>query len=287
MKILDGKKLANKLNQELKLKIANLKSSKNYQPHLVVILIGKNEASKIYVKNKAIKAAEVGIKSTIIELDQKISEIEILSLIKKYNVDVNIDGILVQLPLPEHINEKMVIDNIIPIKDVDGFNIQNIGLLTLGEPLVIPCTPLGCFKILENCVNLEGSDIIIIGRSNIVGKPLSYLLTNKNATVTLAHSKTKNLKDKCKNYDVVVAAVGIPNLVKEDWLKNESIVIDVGINSIFKDGKRKIVGDVDFENVISKVKHITPVPGGIGPMTIHCLLNNTYELSVIRNKFKL
>ena len=287
MKTINGKLIASELNNNLKSKISYLKKKYKFQPKLVVILVGKNPASEVYVRNKSIKAAEVGIKSVVKRLDAKTTEEEILKLISIYNQDNKIDGILVQLPIPMHIKSENVIDSISFEKDVDGFNSKNIGLLALGRPHVIPCTPLGCLKLLQGELDLSGKDVIIIGRSNIVGKPLSLLLTSENATVTLAHSKTKNLKSLCRNKDVIIAATGIPNMVKKDWVNNKSIIIDVGINQILDNNKNKIlVGDVDFAEVFSKVKAITPVPGGVGPMTIHCLLQNTLDLALKRRNIK-
>ena len=281
MKIIDGKKIAEDLNKKLKIKIAALKNK--IELSLVVILVGSNPASKIYVKNKEKKALEIGIGSQVINLDEDVKEQELLNMVEVFNKDENVDGILVQLPLPKHISSKKIIDKIDPIKDVDGFSAINIGLLALGRPNVIPCTPLGCFKLIETVQNLEGKDAIIIGRSDIVGKPLSYLLTNNNATVTIAHSKTKDLEKKTFNHDIVIAAVGVPKLVKNNWVRDNTVIIDVGINTIFgKDGKRKLVGDVDFETFFGKPVNITPVPGGVGPMTIHCLLSNTLDLAIKR-----
>ena len=281
MKIIDGKKIADDLNKKLKIKIAALKNK--IELSLVVILVGSNPASKIYVKNKEKKALEIGIGSQVINLDEDVKEQELLNMVEVFNKDENVDGILVQLPLPKHISSKKIIDKIDPIKDVDGFSAINIGLLALGRPNVIPCTPLGCFKLIETVQNLEGKDAIIIGRSDIVGKPLSYLLTNNNATVTIAHSKTKDLEKKTFNHDIVIAAVGVPKLVKNNWVRDNTVIIDVGINTIFgKDGKRKLVGDVDFETFFGKPVNITPVPGGVGPMTIHCLLSNTLDLAIKR-----
>ena len=286
MQIIDGKKIAEKLNSELKLKIASLKNE--LELSLVVIMVGSNPASSIYVKNKEKKAFEIGIKSKVVRIDNQVSQKELIDMIEVYNKDDNIDGILVQLPLPQHIDSKSVIDRINPLKDVDGFNAINIGLLALGRPNVIPCTPLGCLKLLESCQRIEGKDAIIIGRSNIVGKPLSYLLTNKNVTVTLAHSKTKNIALKIAEHDIIIAAVGVPNLVKGNWVKENAIVIDVGINAVIKsDGKRKLLGDVDYDSFKEKAGYITPVPGGVGPMTIHCLLSNTFDLSLKRRNINL
>jgi methylenetetrahydrofolate dehydrogenase (NADP+)/methenyltetrahydrofolate cyclohydrolase len=284
MKIINGKLLAESLNKELSKKIQLYFSKIGKRPHLVVILVGENQASQVYVRSKEKKALEVGIKSTVIKLDKKISESKLLKVIDEYNLDTSIDSILVQLPLPNHINSNKIIERIIIEKDVDGFNSKNIGLLALGRPNVVPCTPLGCYKMLEKITKLEGKNIVILGRSNIVGKPLSYLLTNKNATVTLAHSKTKNLKNVCLNSDIIIAAIGSPNFLKKEFIKKNAVIIDVGINVIKdKEGNRKIVGDVDHNDVIDKVSFLSPVPGGVGPMTIHCLLANTYLLAKIKN----
>ena len=283
MKIIDGKLLAKSLNQELRKKILLYMDKNGKSPHLVVILVGDNQASDVYVKNKEKKAIEVGIKSTVIRLSNTVSEANLLKTIDECNSDNLIDSILVQLPLPNHINSDKVIDRISIEKDVDGFNSKNIGLLALGRPKVVPCTPLGCYKMLESIINIEGKNVLILGRSNIVGKPLSYLLTNKNATVTLAHSKTINLKSLCLKSDIIIAAIGKANFLKKELVKKDVIIIDVGINVIGqKKGIRKIVGDVDFEDVYEKVSFISPVPGGVGPMTIHCLLSNTLSLATIR-----
>lgn len=287
MKIINGKKIASNLNEELKDRLQGLKKNKNIVPTLVVILIGNNPASKIYVKNKQIKADEVGIKSTVKMLSAETREKELLDCIDSYNNDNDIDAILVQLPLPAHINANKVTDAISYEKDVDGFNSKNIGLLAQGRPYIVPCTPLGCLKLLHTEVNLIGSKAIILGRSNIVGRPMSYLLTNQNATVTLAHSKTKNLKELCLDNDIIIAATGIPKMIKSDWVKEKAIIIDVGINQIDdKNHKKILVGDVDYSDVFSKVKAITPVPGGVGPMTIHCLMENTFKLSLLRRNLK-
>ena len=284
MKIINGKLIAENLNTDLSKKIEHLNKEYGKTPCLVVIIVGDNPASHVYVRNKEKKALEVGIKSLIVKLDKNVEERSLLNSIHKYNDDDEVDGILVQLPLPAHINTNKIIDKIRFDKDVDGFNSRNIGLLALGRPMVIPCTPLGCYKMLEKVTQLEGKNAIILGRSNIVGKPLSYLLTNKNVTVTLAHSKTSNIIELCKNNDIIIAALGKPNFVKKEWVNDEAIVIDVGIN-VFKkpNGSNSIVGDVDYEEVSKKVAAISPVPGGVGPMTIHCLLLNTFLLAKKRN----
>ncbi len=287
MKILDGKLLAKNLNEELSKKILLYKNDYGRSPHLLVILVGDNPASKVYVKNKKKKASEVGIKSTVIKLSKNISEKDLLRVIDESNSDVSIDSILVQLPLPNHINSNKVIDRISIDKDVDGFNSKNMGLLALGRPKVVPCTPLGCYKMLESILILEGKNVTILGRSNIVGKPLSYLLTNKNATVTLAHSKTKNLQSLCLKSDIIIVAIGKPNFLKKEWVNEGAVIIDVGINVIGeRNGLRKIVGDVDYKDVLKKVSCISPVPGGVGPMTIHCLLSNTFLLTKSKNSLQ-
>ena len=288
MKKIDGKFIAFEQNKILKVKIDKLKKTHNIDLKLVVILIGDNPASKVYVKNKSIKANELGIISLVKSLDSGVTEKELLELISSYNNDESIDGILLQLPIPDHINKEKVIDKISVEKDVDGFNSKNIGLLALGRPHVIPCTPLGCLKLLQSETSLSGKNVIIIGRSNIVGRPLSFLLTNENATVTLAHSQSKNLKDLCKDKDIIIAATGIPKMITKDWVNEKSIIIDVGINQVLnKDKKKILVGDVDFQKILPKVKAVTPVPGGVGPMTIHCLLQNTFDLALKRRKLKL
>jgi len=285
MKIINGKQIAENLNLDLSNQIARFKQQSGKIPCLVVIIVGDNPASHVYVRNKEKKALEVGIKSLIVKLEKSIEENKLLNIIHKYNDNDEVDGILVQLPLPSHINTNKIIDEIRFDKDVDGFNSKNIGLLALGRPLVIPCTPLGCFKMLEYETQLEGKNAIILGRSNIVGKPLSYLLTNKNVTVTLAHSKTRKIEEMCKNNEIIIAALGKPNFVKKEWVNHKAIIIDVGINVLKRsDGSSSIVGDVDYEEVSKNVAAISPVPGGVGPMTIHCLLLNTFSLAKQRNK---
>ncbi len=288
MKIINGKKIAAELNQELKTKLGKIKQKYSVTPKLLAILIGNNPASEVYVKNKKLKAEEVGINSSVIRLDDNVSEKRLLEIIFKYNQDKEIDGILVQMPLPPKITSSKVVDAISSEKDVDGFNSKNIGLLALGRPRVIPCTPLGCLKLLQSETNLSGKNVIIIGRSNIVGRPLSLLLTNHNATVTLAHSKTKNLRKVCRDNDILIAATGVPKMIQEDWVNENSIIIDVGINQIKNnEGRNILVGDVNYSDVFKKVKAITPVPGGVGPMTIHCLLENTYKLSILRRNLSI
>ena len=281
--IIDGKKIAKDLRQNLKNEIQNLKN--NAKPYLVVILIGNNTASKIYVKNKEKSASEVGIKSKVIKLEVNISEKDLIKKIEYLNLDINVHGILVQLPLPKHIDERKIISKIDPIKDVDGFHPVNVGNLSSGNDSMIPCTPLGCYLLLKNTIqNLSGKNVVIIGRSNINGKPMAQLLLKENCTVTVTHSKTKNIEKICKHADIIVVAVGKPKMINKNWVNKNSVVIDVGINRIEENGSKKIVGDADFENIKNEVFAITPVPGGVGPMTIACLLKNT--LKAFKNQVK-
>ena len=272
--IIDGNKTAAKLREDLKKKIIDLKSTYNSLPGLTVILVGNDHASKIYVKNKEKFSKEVGINSEVIRYPENIDESTILNKILELNKNKKISGILVQLPLPKHINKKKVIEAILPTKDVDGFHPLNVGHLSSGYDSRIPCTPLGCLLLLKKVEkNLTGKHAVIIGRSNLNGRPMAQLLLKENCTVTITHSKTKDLKGICNKADIIVAAAGKPKLVKGDWVKKNAIVIDVGINKT----DSGIVGDVDFDEVSKVVRAITPVPGGVGPMTIACLLNNTVE----------
>ena len=272
--IIDGKKTATELREELKKKITKLKSTFNAVPGLTVILVGEDPASKIYVKNKEKFAKEVGIDSEVIRYPENVEEKVVLDKIKDLNRNKKISGILVQLPLPKHIDKRKVIETILPGKDVDGFHPVNVGNLSSGYESNIPCTPLGCYLLLKKAEkNLSGKHAVVIGRSNLNGKPMTQLLLKENCTVTITHSKTKDLKAECNRADIIIAAVGRPKLVKSDWVKKGAIVIDVGINKT----DSGIVGDVDFEEVSKVAKAITPVPGGVGPMTIACLLSNTVE----------
>tara|TARA_Y100001970_G_scaffold65182_1_gene83424 strand:- start:1793 stop:2638 length:846 start_codon:yes stop_codon:yes gene_type:complete len=274
MIIIDGKKTAADLRLNLKNEVDDLKKKFNRVPGLTVILIGEYAPSKIYVRNKEKSALEIGLKSEIIKYSDTVDENTVLQKIHELNKDANVSGILVQLPLPKHINNKKVIDAIDPKKDVDGFHPNNVGNLSSGYESSIPCTPLGCHYLIKKTEpNLSGKKALVLGRSNLNGKPMTQLLLKENCTVTIAHSKTKNLKEECLKADILVVAVGIPKLVKGDWVKQGSIVIDVGINKT----NEGIVGDVDFDEVSKIAKAITPVPGGVGPMTIACLLRNTIE----------
>lgn len=272
-KIIDGKKTAEKYIEKLKREIDLM----DKKPCLAVILVGNDSASQIYVNNKNKKAIALGMKSLVIKLPEETTETELLNKIDELNNDKEITAILVQLPLPEHINSQKVIESIDISKDVDGFNPFNIGKIAQNKtPIVYPCTPLGIIKLLEEYeIDVEGRNVVVVGRSNIVGKPISLMLMNKNATVTLAHSKTQNLKDVTSKADVLICATGQPKMIKSDWVKDGVVVIDVGIR---KGEDNKLVGDVDFEQVKEKCSYITPVPGGVGPMTIAMLMQNTVEL---------
>lgn len=273
--IIDGKKIAKHLREQLKKEIEQLPVT-NIKPGLAVILIGDDAASQIYVKNKEKFANEIGINSKVLRFDSSIKEADLIQTIQQLNDDKAVHGILVQLPLPRHIDPKKIINEIIPSKDVDGFHPINVGNLSSGNDALIPCTPYGCYLLLKEIIsNFTGMNTVIIGRSSINGKPMAQLLLKENCTVTITHSKTKNLKEICLQADILIAAAGNARMVKADWVNKDCIVIDVGINRIEEDGKIKIVGDVDFENIKDKVKAITPVPGGVGPMTISCLLSNT------------
>ena len=274
MILIDGKKEAGSLRLKLKEEVNELKKKFNDVPGLTVILIGELAPSQIYVRNKEKSAKEVGLNSDVIKYPEDVDEKIVLKKIKDLNENKSISGILVQLPLPKHIDKKKIIDSIIPSKDVDGFHPVNVGNLSSGYESSIPCTPLGCYLLLKKIEpNLSGKKAVIIGRSNLNGKPMAQLLLKENCTVTITHSKTKNLKSECLEADIIIAAVGIPKLVKGDWVKKDSIIIDVGINKTDKG----IVGDVDFEEVSKKAKALTPVPGGVGPMTIACLIKNTID----------
>ena len=279
--ILDGKKVAQKLKSELKIEIDNLKSKFNCVPGLAVVQVGNVSASSVYVKAKTKAAKEVGINVFDHHLEETTNQDKLINLINQLNIDKNINGILVQLPLPKTINEEIVLNSITPEKDADGFHPLNVGKLSISqkndEKLLIPCTPYGCLLLLRELnINLAGKNAVVIGRSNIVGKPMSQLLLKESCTITTVHSKTVNIESICKNADILVAAIGKPEFVKKNWVKEGAIVIDVGINRIkINEEQSKLVGDVLFSEVKNIVSAITPVPGGVGPMTIACLLRNT------------
>ena len=271
--IIDGKKISKDLIEKVKYEVSKIKKNGKI-PGLAVILIGDYAPSQIYVKNKEKFAKEAGINSEVIRYPKEISEKEVLKKIDELNDNSKISGILVQLPLPPHINKEKIINSIKPTKDVDGFHPMNVGGLASGSKSIVPCTPLGCLFLIKSVEkNLEGKNAVILGRSNLNGKPMAQLLLKENCTVTILHSKTKDLKTECKRADILIAAVGVKEIVKGDWIKKDAIVIDVGINK----ANGKIVGDVDFESSKNVAKAITPVPGGVGPMTIACLLKNTLE----------
>ena len=278
--ILNGKILAKHVLNELKTKIDRYKDQGLRQPGLATILVGDDPASHVYVLNKRKRADEVGITSFEHNLSNDITQDELIKIIKKLNNDPNVDGILVQLPLPKHIDTTTIICTVSPLKDVDGFNPENVGLLSLGQPRFTPCTPKGCMALIKlSQAPLLGAHAVIVGRSNIVGKPMAYMMLNADATVTVCHRYTKNLKEITKQADILISAAGVPNLIGANDVKTGAVVIDVGINRL---ANGKLVGDVDFEAVKIKASAITPVPGGVGPMTISMLLENTvyaYELS--------
>jgi methylenetetrahydrofolate dehydrogenase (NADP+)/methenyltetrahydrofolate cyclohydrolase len=279
-KIIDGKEFAARVRGQVAEHVARLKNDHGITPGLAVVLVGEDPASQVYVRSKGKMTLEVGMKSVEHKLDVETPEADLLALIDQLNNDPEIHGILVQLPLPKHLNEDLVINTISPAKDVDGFHISNVGLLGTGQKSMVPCTPLGCLMMLrDHHGSISGMDAVVIGRSNIVGKPMAQLLLNDSATVTIAHSRTKDLADVVRRADIVVAAVGRPEMVPGDWIKEGATVIDVGINRLDApekgEGKTKLVGDVDFASCAERAGAITPVPGGVGPMTIACLLANT------------
>ena len=272
--LIDGKAFAAKIRAEVKEDSDKLISQKKVDPCLAVVLVGENPASKVYVGQKTKMAAECNIKTKDFKLEANTDQETLLKLIDELNNDSSVHGILVQLPLPKHIDKQKIIEAIHPSKDVDGFHPMNVGNLSSGYESSVPCTPLGCYLLIKKIEpNLSGKKAVVVGRSNLNGKPMTQLLLKENCTVTITHSKTKDLKAECLEADIIIAAVGIPELVKGDWVKKDSIVIDVGINKTDKG----IVGDVAFDEVSKNAKALTPVPGGVGPMTIACLLKNTVE----------
>jgi len=273
-RVIDGKKISAEIREELKQEIASL-GKKGIKPGLAVIIVGSDAASAVYVRNKKKAALDLGIYSEVFELEENTEEKNLLELIEKLNRDDKIHGILVQLPLPKHINEKKIISAIAPQKDVDCFHPENVGKIITGEAVILPCTPAGIIELLERSgIEISGKNCVVVGRSNIVGKPIALMMLEKNATVTVAHSKTTDLKEHCLEADIIVAAVGKPKMITADMIRKGAVIIDVGINRM-SDGK--LAGDVDFDGVLEKVSAITPVPGGVGPMTIAMLMKNTVE----------
>ena len=286
-KIIDGKLIASEVKEQVSVAVSDL-NQKSIFPGLATIIVGNDAASSIYVKNKRKSAKEVGIESFQYEFPENIQEKELLELINELNLNSAVDGILVQLPLPKHINSDLIIDSIDVNKDVDGFNVINAGKTFIGRDSVIPCTPLGCLLMLKSIkIELKGKNAVIIGRSNIVGKPMAQLLLNEDCTVTIVHSKTFNIQALVKEADIVVAAVGSANLVKGSWIKKGAVVIDVGINRLKVEDKNILVGDINFNEVKDIASYITPVPGGVGPMTIACLLMNTVFQCAKRNNVSI
>jgi|TARA_B110000003_G_scaffold123868_1_gene126259 methylenetetrahydrofolate dehydrogenase (NADP+)/methenyltetrahydrofolate cyclohydrolase len=278
-KVIDGKEFAASVRAQVAEQVSKLKDEHNIIPGLAVVLVGEDAASQVYVRNKHASTIEVGMNSYEHRLSADTTESDLLKLINDLNNDPKVNGILCQLPLPKHLDEELVINSIIPEKDVDGFHISNVGMLSTGQKSMVPCTPLGCLMMLrDHHGSLSGLNAVVVGRSNIVGKPMANLLLRDSCTVTIAHSRTKNIEAVCRTADIVIAAVGRPEMITGDWIADGATVIDVGINRIphpDKEGKFKLVGDVDFTSASAKAGAITPVPGGVGPMTIACLLANT------------
>ena len=288
-KIIDGKAFAEGLRNKVAQEVARLKDAHEHVPGLAVVLIGEDPASQVYVRNKGKQTIDAGMNSFEHKLSDEITNDELLTLIHGLNKDDKVNGILVQLPLPDHIDEARVLAAIDPAKDVDGFHVINVGKLATGDSsAMVPCTPLGCLMMLKDTLgDLPGKTALVLGRSNIVGKPMAQLLLGEHCTVTIAHSRTKDLPDVCRNADILIAAVGRPHMVKGDWIKPGAVVVDVGINRIDApekgEGKTRLVGDVDFDAASQVASAITPVPGGVGPMTIACLLRNTLVATCLQN----
>ena len=286
--IIDGKAIAADVRRQVAADVKALQASHDLTPGLAVVLVGEDPASKVYVKNKATQTVEVGMQSFEYKLPADTSEYDILALVQRLNANPNVNGILVQLPLPKHVNAEKVLNSIDPDKDVDGFHPTNVGRLWIGERALVPCTPTGSAILAKKIVpNLKGVNAVVIGRSNIVGKPMAALLLRESCTVTIAHSQTKDLPAVCRGADLLVAAVGRPEMVKRDWIKPGAVVIDVGINRVpGENGKTKLVGDVAYAECAEVAGAITPVPGGVGPMTIACLLQNTVTAFKIQKGIK-
>ena len=277
-KLIDGKLYAVALRKRIAIAVASLKRDHNLTPGLAVVLVGEDPASKVYVANKAKQTVEVGMNSWEYKMPADTSEADLLAMVQKLNDDPSVHGILVQMPVPKHIDSAKVLNTIDPAKDVDGFHVVNVGKLSTGQDALVACTPTGCVMLAKDTLgDLSGLNAVVIGRSNIVGKPVAQLLLAENCTVTIAHSRSKDLAAIVRGADLVIAAVGRPEMVKGDWIKPGACVIDVGINRIERDGKNKLVGDCDFASCEKVAGSITPVPGGVGPMTIACLLHNTVK----------
>ncbi len=287
-RVIDGKAVAAEVRAGVAKDVQALQASHGLTPGLAVVLVGEDPASKVYVKNKGEQTKEAGMNSWEYRLPAETSEAEILAIVEKLNNDPAVNGILVQLPLPKHVNAERVLNTIDPNKDVDGFHPVNVGRLWIGERTLVPCTPTGSVILAKTVQpNLSGLNAVVIGRSNIVGKPVSALLLRENCTVTIAHSRTRNIENVIKGADLLIAAVGIPEMVRGDWLKPGAIVIDVGINRVpSANGKTKLVGDCNYEDCARVAGAITPVPGGVGPMTIACLLQNTVEAAKMQHGVK-
>lgn len=283
-KIIDGKSIAYQVLQEVQADVSKIKQ-KGIDPCLAVVLVGDDPASHVYVRNKVEKANVVGIRSLEFRFDEQLSEVDLLKTIDTLNTDPTVHGILVQLPLPKHIDEIKVLEHIDPKKDVDGFHSENVGGMSQGRDVLTPCTPTGCVRLIKETLgqDLSGLHAVIVGRSNIVGKPMAALLLKENCTVTVVHSKTQDLHLVCQQADILVAAVGRPNMITASYLKADAVVIDVGINRVLEDGKPRLVGDVAFNDVLPMVSAMTPVPGGVGPMTIAYLMKNTVQAARLQH----
>ena len=282
--IIDGKAFAQNLREKISRRTTQLKKETGIQPGLATVLVGEDPASHVYVRNKNRQTKAAGMASFHHELPAQTSQEDLLALVRELNQDDAVHGILVQLPLPGHIDPVTVINAIDPTKDVDGFHILNVGRLAIGEPSLVSCTPLGCLMLLKDQLgDLSGKNAVIVGRSNIVGKPMAALLLQQHCTVTIAHSRTRDLAGVCRGADILVAAVGRAEMIQGDWIKPGAVVIDVGINRVEIEGKAKLVGDVDFSAAAEHAGAITPVPGGVGPMTIACLLYNTYQAACMQH----
>ncbi|EJB8497444.1 bifunctional methylenetetrahydrofolate dehydrogenase/methenyltetrahydrofolate cyclohydrolase FolD [Acinetobacter baumannii] len=283
-KIIDGKATAQQVLDEVKYEVSKMKQ-RGIAPCLAVVLVGEDPASQVYVRNKVEKTEFVGMRSLEFHFEADLSQEQLLAKIDELNADTSVHGILVQLPLPKHIDETDVLQRIDPKKDVDGFHSENVGGLSQGRDVLTPCTPTGCIRLLKDTLgnDLTGFHAVVVGRSNIVGKPMAALLLKENCTVTVVHSKTKNIQQVCQQADIIVAAVGRPKMINASYVKADAVIIDVGINRILENGKNRLVGDVDFDDVLPMVSAITPVPGGVGPMTIAYLMKNTLHATKLQH----